>query len=163
MSLKSSNKVDTNRVQLEIEVDAGKVAAESLLAKTAELEVDAGTITVEKLDVYEKADISVDMGKVSVSSGTVKNLKLECEMGTAEYTGSLEGENKISCDMGSVTLKLEDDKEKYTFLSKSDMGNISIDGEKMKGLDNEMKQGSGDTKVTLSVDMGTITVKTGKK
>ena len=147
---------------LEIEVDAGTVKADSLLAKNADLEVDAGTITIEKFVEYQKADISVDMGKVSVSSGTVKNLKLECEMGTAEYAGTLTGENKISCDMGSVTLKL-DDRERYTFVSKSDMGNINIDGKKVKGLDNEMNQGSGETKVTLSVDMGTITVTTGKE
>ena len=48
-------------------------------------------------------------------------------------------------------------------MSKSDMGNINIDGKKVKGLDNEMNQGSGETKVTLSVDMGTITVTTGKE
>lgn len=147
---------------IEIEVDAGTVKADSLAAERAELEVDAGTIKIEKLMVTEKAELNLDMGKIDISDGEVNNLDLECDMGKAFYGGVLTGKSKISCNMGSVEASLLDAAENYSFSIRSDMGNIQVDGEKYQGVSSSVKLGNGQNEVGLSVDMGSIKVKTGK-
>lgn len=147
---------------IEIEVDAGTVKADSLAAERVELEVDAGTIKIEKLMVTEKAELNLDMGKIDISDGEVNNLDLECDMGKAFYGGVLTGKSKISCNMGSVEADLLDAAENYSFSIRSDMGNIQVDGEKYQGVSSSVKLGNGQNEVGLSVDMGSIKVKTGK-
>lgn len=147
--------------KLDIEVGAGKLTAETLLAKEADFEVSAGKIKIKNLTVTEEMDVEVGMGKIDISSGNIHNLKLECDMGKAAYTGILTGKNKIECNMGSVELKLENDASNYNFSAESDMGSITIDGESYSGVSSSGKQGNGDTEVKLNVAMGSINVKTG--
>lgn len=147
---------------IEIEVDAGTVKADSLTTETADLEVSAGTIKIEKLVVTKEAELNLDMGKIDISDGAVSNLDLECDMGKAFYGGILTGKSKISCNMGSVEAELFDAAENYSFSIRSDMGSIDVDGEKYQGTSSSVKLGNGENEVKLSVDMGSIKVKTGK-
>lgn len=147
---------------IEIEVDAGTVKADSLTTETADLEVSAGTIKIEKLVVTKEAELNLDMGKIDISDGTVNNLDLECDMGKAFYGGILTGKSSINCNMGNVEAELLDAAENYRFSIRSDMGSIHVDGEKYQGVSTSVKLGNGENEVKLSVDMGSIKVKTGK-
>lgn len=153
---------DFKAESIEIEVDAGTVKADVLTAKTADLEVSAGTIEIENLMVTEEAKLNLDMGKIDISDGTVNNLDLECDMGKAFYGGILTGKSSINCNMGNVEAELLDAAENYRFSIRSDMGSIHVDGEKYQGVSTSVKLGNGENEVKLSVDMGSIKVKTGK-
>lgn len=146
--------------KIDIKVDAGKVMAQTLLVEEAEFEVSAGTIAIENLTVTEEMDLHVGMGKVEISGGYIHNLDLDCDMGKAFFQGTLTGENKIDCNMGSVQLRLENSASDYSFFAENDMGSITIDGENYSGFSSKEKQGDGDTKVELDVDMGSIEITT---
>jgi hypothetical protein len=146
--------------ELKIEVDAGTLTADSLTAKNIDFEVDTGSIKVNKLTASQKADIETNMGSITISSGNLHNLDLECDMGKATYTGTLTGNNKIECNMGSVNMTLKNSAQNYTFTAQASMGKLNINGKSYSGLDSEITTGTGSTKVDLTVDMGTIKLKT---
>ncbi len=146
--------------KIDIKVDAGKVVAQTLLAEEADFEVSAGTIQIEDLTVTEELDLHVGMGKVDISNGSIHNLDLDCHMGKVSLQGTLRGENKIDCNMGTVELRLENSASDYSFFAENDMGTVNINGENYSGFSSKEKQGDGDTKVELDVNMGTIEVTT---
>ena len=146
--------------KIDIKVDAGKVVAQTLLAEEADFEVSAGTIEIEDLTVTEELDLHVGMGKVDISNGSIHDLDLDCDMGKVSLQGILTGENKIDCNMGTVQLKLENSASDYSFFAENDMGTVNINGENYSGFSSKEKQGDGDTKVELDVNMGTIEVTT---
>jgi len=162
----------------ELKVDAGNVKAEYVQAEKAQICLNAGSCNIDKMCV-DKAELEIDAGNVKVeefraSSSTFKinagSLKIEdgdasdaqfhCDMGTIKYKGILKGSNNIGCAMGNVTLDLDDDLSNYTVLAKASMGTVKINGEKYSGMNNQVKQGDGDTKIDVNADMGNVKIKT---
>ncbi len=134
------------------------------------------TITVPDGTVFEKIIVNADLGNLVMSDVTCEDLELDLDLGNVDATrvkaeeltvdadlGNVEfhestiGEADIDADLGNISLELTDDVKSYKIEAEASMGNIEIDGEKVK---NDYEQSGDLGKIKLNCDMGNISVYT---
>lgn len=142
-----------------LDADLGYISAETLSAETVVLDAEMGSIELGRLKA-DTAETSGEMGNVEIAEGTLKGLKAEANMGNIVFAGTIEGAVEADCEMGNVTLKLSQKKEDFQYTIRSEMGEISIGGEKYGAADGREKTvsyGAG-WQMDLETSMGSIEI-----
>lgn len=122
--------------------------------KRAALDADLGYISAETLSA-ETVVLDAEMGSIELG-----RLKAEANMGNIVFAGTIEGAVEADCEMGNVTLKLSQKKEDFQYTIRSEMGEISIGGEKYGAADGREKTvsyGAG-WQMDLETSMGSIEI-----
>lgn len=144
---------------VEISAGAGYVTVESLSAARIEMELGAGEAEFEELNASVSADIEGGAGKLRIHGGSICGLDLDMGVGELALTAELNGNASIDCGIGTVSLVLLGDADRYTVLAEKGIGAIRIDGE---ALGNSEPIGSGENRVSISGGVGEITVRIGE-
>lgn len=140
-----------------IDVDAGDVQIDTIIAKEGSFSVGAGRLTVDHIKIEHESRYSVDAGSMTLSDVELKDITLDCGVGKITVRGVLVGDNDISCDLGDIELDLKGDSKDYSYDISSDIGNVTVDGRKyyngLSSIDN--KTGNS---LKLDCGIGKITV-----
>lgn len=139
---------------LDIEVGAGKINIENILADKFDIEQGAGTINILN-SKFNKTDIDGGAGKMEIYSSVLNDLKLDAGVGQVDIIGSITGNSNIECGVGSMNIRLSENKNDYKIVAKKGLGSISIDGVEQKS---DVIYGTGINNIKLEGGVGSISV-----
>lgn len=134
---------------MEIEVDAGSISMDEVLAESFSAEVAAGSILAKRLDAKE-CSMTVNMGDITLQESLI--------------TGNLDAE----VNMGEIDISLRDSYENHDYDVNCNMGEITIETENgenrsYEGLSSSMelygRNANGESLYELNCDMGDISVR----
>lgn len=145
--------------QFKLNLATGRVEADSIQALEGEFSVGAGELHINHLTVDNKSKYSVGTGEMELKDIIAKDVDVENGVGSAKIEGSITGNNTITCDVGHISLKLNGDKEDYSYDIDSDIGDVEIDGESYHGISNKViSNNNAENKIVLDNNIGNITV-----
>lgn len=140
----------------EIELGAGLLEMDVLIADEIDLEVGAGQITANYLRA-DKCNVEVGMGEILIDDMHVTNVNAEVGMGHLEMKGTVSGDINGECAMGAMELYLTGREEAFNYTIKAAMGNVSLDGQDYSGLaQDKVVKNDADKEITLECAMGNI-------
>ena len=165
--------------KVKCKVGAGSMVTGEILARSAEIDVDAGVFYGDFLHAGEKLKVDVDAGSAEIYGGGCEGrLTVDVDAGGAmfsdfnasaadfdvdaggiTYSGTLLGDWKADCDVGSVELCLEAEESRYNYVVDNDMGSVSIGGQSFANLsDNAQINNQASFTGRIDCDMGSVTV-----
>lgn len=132
----------TNFTVVKIQNDMGTVTAADLTAKTIELSTDTGDMELDRITA-DYMDLDVDMGSIKGKQiKTRKGADADIDTGSLELSGRLAGTINVICDMGNCRLATNLPKNDYSLEVENDMGECTIDGQKLEGNYPNLKEGA---------------------
>jgi len=143
---------------VDVELGAGLLEMDVLIADEVDFEVGAGQITMNLLRA-DDCDIQVGMGEILVEDMQVTNVNAEVGMGHLMMNGSVFGDIKSECAMGSMEMYLSGREEDFDYTFAAAMGNVTVNGRNYSGLAQEKKVDNGAGKsIKLECLMGNVLV-----
>ena len=115
-----------------IETGAGKINIEKLNTQSLYLKLGAGDVGIKNLLVTEEAKIDGGVGRTELKSCEINNLKENLGMGEFVFRGKLTGKSEIDSGVGAINIELMDNKKNYTIDVSKGLGNVTLDGQKLK-------------------------------
>ncbi len=143
---------------IKISIGAGKIKADNLSADTASFSVDAGSLEIDGLVISEKSSYFVSAGQIKLEEVDIRNITVECNVGSVWMEGIVTGDNDVYCDVGKVTLKLEDSMDFYSFDIDSDIGNVIINNKSYHNKNIRRNGNISKGSFGLKVDVGNISM-----
>lgn len=143
---------------VEIEMGAGEMKANTLRAGTMDLKLGAGNVTLNDLFVSEAAKIQGGAGEFTVKDGEISNLTMECAAGEANVSAKLIGTSRINSAIGRVDLDLKGSQADYTVSFGMGLGECYYNNDKLSG---NGTFGEGENRVTVNGGLGIIYVNVG--
>ncbi len=124
--------------EIEIDVAAGTVIADKIVADNVSMEIDAAYVRIDELIVENEAELQISAG----------------EMVVGYYDGSgLDAE----CDMGSIMVVCEGNSNDYNYNLECGMGEIKVDEDRYSGMGESIKVNNGGEKsIKAECGMGEI-------
>lgn len=114
---------------VEIELGAGIVDIDKLIAGNVSLDVGAGAVNVENMDAH-KVSADLGAGKITIN-GTTMDAEIDIGMGSFKWTGNISRDMDLSCSMGSVDIGLKDEDEKgHNYNISCSAGHVKVGGRK---------------------------------
>ena len=141
--------------ELDIEIGAGKLDADELSSTRFSLDVGAGNVEINKLNVSSRGKINCGAGNFDVKYGSISNLDLDVGVGDVDITAAIFGESEIDCGVGDLTLTLIDGKKLNRIACDVGIGTFKVDGEKVKG---SKLINHGANSIDLNGGVGNVTV-----
>lgn len=142
--------------KINIEIGAGTLECNSIIANDFELELGAGKVNLS--DVYfNETKIEGGAGKITIENSTLNNLKLDAGTGKVTIDGKITGDSKIDSGIGEINLDLVGND--YNFILDKGIGKITINGNEQS---DEAKFGTGENKIKIDAGIGNITINTNK-
>lgn len=114
-----------------IKSGVGNIDVEKIDANKLEVTFGAGNFEAENITVNE-TDFNGGVGELKITNSNLGILNFKAGVGETEIESTLSDSSKIECGVGNVTLSLLGEKEEYCFDIETGLGNISLDGEKVK-------------------------------
>lgn len=140
---------------VDIDIGAGELTVESLLANEIELDFGAGNVTFNNLNNSSNIDIEGGTGNVSILNGTLKNLQVEMGTGELNLNASLLGNTELEFGVGNSKITVIGNISDYALEISKGVGSIKIDG---SSVSNNDVIGNGPNKIEISGGVGSITV-----
>lgn len=137
---------------LDIDLGAGTLTMEDIVADDFDLEHGAGTINIDKCN-FSKTDIDGGVGKMTIKNSTIKDLDLDSGVGEINIEGRLFGRSKIDGGVGAINLNLLGSKEDYTIKIDKGLGAVTVDGEAISGL-----IGTGVNRIDIDSGVGAVKI-----
>lgn len=168
---------DAELTDLEIHSDTGSIEAASLKAERMELSSDTGSIDVKELQAAALS-LSNETGRIKVASIKANSLELDVDTGSTTIdqldcavlhvesdTGSVKM-NKVTAkqitldnDTGKMECQIDDKQDEYGYVIENDLGNVKF-GDQHFGMDSsQSSRDQGAKLVTISNDVGSVTVR----
>lgn len=145
--------------EAKLESGIGSIMAQSLRVGKLEVNVDAGSFDGFELTVSDSSILKAEAGSLIITSLNGGTLKAECEAGNIEvYEAVLDG-GELKCEVGNITLSLEQPEEDYNYIVDCEMGNVDVGSVSYGGFNRQRKIDNG-ASATLKLDceMGNIEV-----
>lgn len=111
-----------------LELGAGVLKADVIRSNTGYFEVDAGEMSINQLEVSQESSYKIGTGYISLEDVEVNNITIDCGIGYVDIAGIVNGDNKVSSDIGAVNLDLVGDSDDYAYRIDSGIGNAIING-----------------------------------
>ena len=172
-----SGKIEIQSLQAKkcfFKTDNGRIVMQDLLASSVKAETDNGRILLEKSN-FTNVTATTDNGRIVVQDTKAEKFDLSTDNGRIELhnvtgeiwattdNGRIEGYIPMvtkpltwKTDNGSILLKTDQPLKDATLSAKTDLGLITVYGEKGKNF----KFGNGTIPINFKTDMGRITVMT---
>lgn len=117
--------------EVTIDLSAGDVTVDSLIADKASLDLSAGDIDIKQYAIQDSVTVDCSMGDITLGTKAYalenfcNNLTADCSMGNIDVYGKLTGKSRLDSSMGDIDLKLVGSNINYTITSSdSSMGDI---------------------------------------
>lgn len=152
--------------------DMGEVEAENFYSNNLQVAVDLGSIDLKEINVQtlqvraaagdvslsngsaDRAELELDLGSLETENWNTKGLVADLSGGEADLNGVFLGETNIDCDLGSIELQVLDSKDNYSYQIDVDLGDIHVDGKKVKSGSSVNK--NVENKIDLNAGAGDI-------
>lgn len=144
---------------IDVEIGAGQLEADSLTAKDIEMQIGAGSIIVDTL-ICEEGKISVGAGEAIIKEGISGELDLDVGLGDLQYDGVLSGDLDADCGMGNMDIRLDGKEEDFNYKIDVGMGDITVGNSSYGGMA-QSKEIDNDAEAEMDLDcgMGSIKIK----
>ncbi len=149
--------------ELDIEIGAGNMESVELSARKVSVEAGAGTCDFDSLTSTGETDLLVGAGTITLDSLRAGSLDAEVGagqlyiddarvegetdmnlgVGSAELSGLFIGNMSLECDMGNVTLKLDDAEENHNYDIECSIGNVRLGSHSYTGLADDVLISNG--------------------
>lgn len=134
---------------IDIDVNAGTLLADELCAAQIGLCVDAGSIKVLNLTATDGLKLDNGVGEMKIYNMNACNLTAENGVGAMNLSGSIKGNNRITCGIGEVVVKLTDRQETdFDYSVDCGIGDVEIDGVCYTGSAEHSHHGRGHHETT---------------
>lgn len=142
----------------EIELGAGSIEAEKLHVYDLNITVEAGKMAIDTL-ISDKADLSVGAGMLTIGNGELKNADLSVDVGNMIFNGNIQGNADIECAVGNMQMILQGDVKDFNYELQCMAGNILLNGEKHSGVNEGMSIDNAASKqMDLDCAMGNMKI-----
>lgn len=151
---------DARQEEIVIHEAAGELNCINVSANKCKLFLEAGEANIDGASC-DDLDIHVGEGELNLNDFKAKNIKADIDMGALYLNGVALDKSSIdaSCDMGSITLMLNNAEDEFNIESHCSMGEVSINGKTSEGFGTNIKQDNAkDKNIKLDCDMGEIKV-----
>ena len=139
---------------LDIDIGAGKVNIDSVLANNFKIKQGAGMVRMSNSS-FNKTNIKGGAGKIAILSSLLNDLDLEAGVGEVDINASITGNSEIECGVGSMKIKLSGNVDDYAIFAKKGIGNIKIDNIEQKS---DTTYGTGINSIKIEGGVGSIFV-----
>ena len=141
--------------KVSINSGAGRVTAELISAQKLDLDLGAGEVNITELNVFTKAQIDGGAGAIKIGGGAMNNVDLDMGVGALTMRAALSGKSELSQGVGETSITLLGSKDDYCVEVDKGLGEITVDGIKMKsgGI-----YGNGESRVEIDGGVGEINV-----
>ena len=140
-----------------IENNIGNASINNAKIDEFEAALDTGRLTIENCEILLNGKIKSGIGNVNGKNIKSSNLKINCDTGGIDLQGDFQGNTILSSNIGSIKLETSKDRDFYNYDISTDIGSVTIDGEKQKrGVSNSSK--NSDNKLTITSDTGSIKI-----
>lgn len=141
------------------ESGVGKIVAENLNVGKLEVYADAGSFEGYELTVSKNTILDVDAGSISINGLIGGVLNADCEAGNIEVYEAVVKGGELNCEVGNISLLLNQEEEEHNYTIDCEMGNIDVGSVSYRGFDRQrnIDNGAPDT-LKLDCEMGNIEV-----
>jgi len=139
-----------------IKNNIGNVSINDAKIDEFEAALDTGILTLENCEIL-KGKIKSGIGSVKGTLIKSSNLKITCATGSIDLKGDFQGNTELSNNIGSIKLETSRNRDFYDYDISTDIGSITLDGEKQKRIVNNSNRNSDD-KLTVTTDTGSIKI-----
>ena len=143
---------------IDLEVGAGVLVADALVAEKLKLELGAGSAEIANC-ICETADINMAAGEVIIENGAVEKLDLDVAMGDLYFAGSVSEELDADCGMGSMEIELPGKASDYNYAVDCGMGEVTVGDSSFGGVASSKKvDNNAGIELDFDCGMGDINV-----
>ena len=121
-----------------LDLGAGALKAETIVAKKIEFKLGAGDVEVKTLDC-DDLELKVGAGSVRIKDASVGKAKSEVGAGSIEINGSIDGDAEFSCAAGNIDITLTNDYNDFDYKVDCSAGNVQLGDKKYTGLNKSAK------------------------
>ncbi len=140
-------------------IKAGDVQVDRIQATTGSFNVSAGRLVVEELNITEDSNYIIGAGSIDLKNVTVRNITVDCGVGDIAIEGNVFGDNEVTCNVGSVKMDINGNKEDYSYDISSSIGNIDIDNNSYHNISKRMiNNDDAENNLSLNCEIGKISV-----
>lgn len=145
--------------QIELEIGAGRLEVQNLLAKSADIEIGAGEVIVEGADIQDYFSAEIGAGRLETRNMKAENVELSLSLGECLYQGEIVNNLDAECNMGSMELLIEGGYEDHNYEIECAAGTIDMDGYSFGALaaEKNIDNGAAGT-FDISCSMGEIRI-----
>lgn len=143
--------------ELIVDSDVGNVDIQNISVDKFDVSTNIANIDIQNM-MSEQVDISSDAGKVSIQGAEFNDATFSVDVGMIFFDGILRGNNEISCDAGSIDMRIKGNKDDYHYEIDNDLGHVNFGGDSYNGfMETNVNIGS---KYYLELDcnIGSLTV-----
>lgn len=143
--------------EVKLEIGAGTLTAQDLVAKRIDLELGAGRTEIDHLNASERLKIDGGAGLLAVKGGKAKDAKIEIGAGKAEIRLELMGNSRVESGVGKLELRLIGAEVDYMLAIDKGIGSVNYNG---KNLADDTREGNGVNKVEIKSGVGAVEIQT---
>ena len=144
--------------EVDIEMGAGDLVFDDLIADEISLEVGAGNIKINNVEA-KKLEAAAGLGQLEIYGMDVEKLEAEVGMGNLTVQGSLNGDGSVECAMGNVEMMLKGSEQDFNYRLEAAAGNIDLGRSSYSGLGQERRINNGASKkLDVECSMGNISI-----
>ena len=137
-----------NEIDLELGINNSNIY--ELNGKDINIEVGVGKAKIYNLN-GEKVEINGGAGETIIDNFSIERLELESGIGSMIINGEILDDSEITSGIGRLEVNLVGQKDDYELILQRGIGNLELDGEKVKEND---KIGSGNIKIRVEAGIG---------
>lgn len=117
--------------KIELDGGVGNINLENVTARS--LNIDAGVGDIDGFQITaETTDIDGGTGNIAFTSSAFGNTEIDCGVGNVTFWGTLHGHTSIDCGVGNTNVSLSDSRDNYRLSLEKGLGNIKLNGDKIK-------------------------------
>lgn len=135
---------------------AGIIDIENITTKELKLDIGVGKVQIDEITSLNNTNVESGAGEVTIKRAKLNNLNLDAGVGKFTINGELTGKSEIDAGVGDLNINLLGDKDCYGIYVETGIGNISIDGKKIK---DSTTYGIGNNKVDIDGGVGNINIR----
>lgn len=143
--------------EVKLEIGAGTLTAQDLVAKRIDLELGAGKTEIDYLNASERLRIDGGAGLLAVKGGKAKDAKIEIGAGKAEIRLELMGNSRVESGVGKLELRLIGAEADYMLAIDKGIGSVDYNG---KNLADDTREGNGANRIEVKSGVGAVEIQT---
>lgn len=144
--------------EVELEVGAGSVNVDDILADKLTIDLGAGRFEGNKI-TSDKAEISVGAGEMTVNNFSTKDVTMDCGAGRIDLKGNIDGDADISCGIGEIKVSLLNGESDYNYDIDCGIGNVNVGNQSFGGMSNNKKiDNNADKTIRVEGGVGNIRI-----
>lgn len=140
---------------IDINNDLGSLTMKDMVTDSLTATLDLGECQLTNVTAGW-ADLSLDLGDLSCKNFQTNGLSVSANMGSINLQGAFYGKSEIDCDLGDVRVTTSVPKEDYGYDIKIDLGDFTLDGQKMGSP--YVSNSSGANQLEIDANLGDINI-----